>query len=194
MLISFLFCEAQTTPQNDERAIKFRELLSKADEGYSFAQYQIGQYYEDGRYPVSKDFQKAEEYYTKSANQKLREAIAKLGVIWAHKALDHSPENIREYIKWVILFHSLDSSVGIKYSPSYFRSDSGFSDASIAEGLRRAQDFKFTMEGKGGFLVDRGDTIKRVERWTGLSEDQLKKLNPSVDFSRLTIGQVLLTK
>ena len=195
LVLSFSFSNAESLAGKDDRTIRFKELEAKADEGYSWAQYQVGKYYKDGLQPVSKDLKKAEEYFLKATNQKNRKAILEIASISATKAFDHNQENVIEWIKWSILYNSLGSSDGIKYSPGSFPSRPAFSEASIAEGLRRAKQFIFTMEGKGGYEVVNGDTAKGVCKRLGLTEEQFKTLNPGLDFkSRLTPGQILLTK
>ena len=197
LFASFSFACAQSAQGADDQAIKFKELLEKSDSGYSWAQCQVGIYYWEGKYPASKDPKKAEDYFLKAANQKLKTAVGRMAGIMLIRAADHSPENVREYIKWGILHLSLDSPDGIKDSTHYLRSDSPFrtfSEASITEGHRRARDFKFSMEGKGGYEVVLGDTLKAISRRTGLTPEQLKVLNPRVDLARLSIGQILMTK
>ena len=197
LLLSYSFADAQSAPRSDDRAIKFNELQEKADSGYSWAQYQVGKYYWLGQFPVSKDPKKAEDYFLKAANQKLKTAVGQMAMIMSIKAADHSPENVSEFIKWSILFYSLDSADGIKDISFYLRPDSQFkaySESSITEGRRRALEFKFTMEGKGGYQVVLGDTLKAISRRTGLTLEQLKILNPRVDLTRLSVGQILMTK
>ena len=195
LLCSFPFSNAEPATGKDDRTIRFKELEAKADEGYSWAQYHVGKSYKDGLHPVSKDPQKAEEYFLKAANQKNRKAVLEIASMWAVKASDYSQDKVIEWIKWKILYYSLGSNDGIKYSPSIFPDRPAFSEASIAEGLRRAKEFRFSMEGKGGYEVVNGDTAKGFcVRW-GLTEAQFKALNPGLDFkSRLTPGQILMTK
>lgn len=197
LFVSCSFVDAQSAPRGDDRTIKFNELQEKADSGYSWAQYQVGIYYWLGQFPVAKDSKKAEDYFLKAANQKLKTAVGQMAIIMSMKAADHSQENVSEFIKWRILFLSLDSSDGIKDASYYLRPDSPFkvySESSIAEGHRRALGFRFTMEGKGGYEVVLGDTLKAISRRTGLTPEQLKVLNPRVDLARLSIGQILMTK
>lgn len=195
LVLSFSFTNAEPVAGKDDRSIRFKELEAKADAGYSWAQCSVGIYYKNGTNPVSKDYKKAEEYFLKSANQKNVIALGGLAQIWASRASDHNPENVSEWIKWVIIFQATSSSEEPKFNPRSFPPGSVFSESSIAEGLRRAKEFKFSMEGKGGYQVVGMETPRSVCKKLGLTEDQFKKLNPDVDFKgRLTAGQVLMTK
>ena len=195
LVFSFSFSNAEPASGKDDRTIRFKELEAKADEGYSWAQCSVGKYYQNGTKPVSKDYKKAEEYFLKSANQKNVIALGGLAQIWASRASDHDPENVSEWIKWVIIFEASSSSEEPRFNPRSFPRGSVFSESSIAEGLRRAKEFKFSMQGKGGYQVIGMETPRGVCKKLGLTEDQFKKLNPGLDFkSRLTEGQVLTTK
>jgi TPR repeat protein len=197
LLLGFSFCfsNAETVAGKDDRYVRFKEFEGKADEGYSWAQYHVGKYYKDGLYPVSKDLKKAEEYFLKAAHQRNKRAVLEMASIWAARASNHNQENVVELIKWNILYNSVDSSDGIKNSHSSFASRSSFSESSITEGLRRAKEFRFSMEGKGGYEVVNGDTVRGVCKRLGLTEEQFRALNPGLDFkSRLNPGQILMTK
>lgn len=113
--------------QVDERALKFSELLAKAESGDALSQYEVGIAYSSGRYPAEKDEKKGRDWIERAALAGHKVAAQDMAFWCLHQPNGRSDANlVAERVKWLSI-----------QSGSLYKS-SEISETTLAEGHRRA--------------------------------------------------------
>ncbi len=181
-----------------EESLIFNETLLKAQGGDPAAQLNIGQYFLNGdsKAGVVKNVKDGEEWLLKSARQGYPPALSALSNL-CNPFYDRStntgtdPGKLAEYNKWHYL-NDLKHGGAAKWDKPI----KGLSEETKLEAIKRAKQFldENITTFNNFYWVERGDTIGSIAKKTGLSPDTLKKLNPSINPTRLSIGDKIKLK
>jgi hypothetical protein len=127
---------------NDERVKVFLELEAKAEGGDLEALLRIGDYYHFGRFPVTKNPDKAKTLWTKGASLGSAECASSM---FAHGFPNsNETEIIIEKTKWQIIHAQLWKNKHKSVTGTGFRKPNNISESSFQEAKLRAQAFLST--------------------------------------------------
>lgn len=124
---------------NDERVKVFLELEAKAEAGDLEALERIGDYYHFGRFPVTKNPDKAKALWTKGASLGSDECASSMFARGFPNSND--TEVIIEKTKWQIIYAQLSRNKYKSVPESSFRKPSNISESSFEEAKQRAGAF-----------------------------------------------------
>lgn len=116
-----------SSPQVDERTLKFSEMLAKAESGDALSQYEVGVAYSNGRYPAEKDEKKGREWIERAALAGHKSAAQDMAFWCLHQPNGRTDANlVAERVKWF----------SVQSGSPYKSGD--ISETTLAEGHRRA--------------------------------------------------------
>lgn len=184
---------SETSKSNQsEESLIFDEFMSKAQYGDAAAQFKIGIYFKGGdkKAGVEQSKQNAEDWFLKSARQGYPAALAELSTFYSpnySKSANTGTDSneLAESKKWRYLYDLKRSGV-----EKWDKPIRGLSEETKFEAIKRAKQFleENSSTFNNFYWVERGDNIGTIAKKTGISQKTIEKLNPYIDWKKVSVG------